>query len=151
MEARGPLLMAGLLFLAADALAAQAIYRCTSKAGGITYQEIPCPDGNAERVTDIPADYPEINREARDRLFQREAALDARKLKQEEMDTALRIAREDRWAREAEANARAREVMETLPVYYGPVYSTWHMRPPLRHPMHHQRLNGNAWPGFGRQ
>ena len=46
---------------------------------------------------------------------------------------------------------RAREVMETLPVYYGPVYSTWHMRPPLRHPMHHQRLNGNAWPGFGRQ
>ena len=148
MEARGPLLMAGLLLLAADGLAAQAIYRCAGP-GGVTYQEIPCPNGTAERVTDIPAQYPEIDREARERLFAREAALDARNLKREEMDTALRIAREERWAREREAEAR--QVMESLPVYYGPVSPSWYRNPPLRHPMHHQRLNGNAWPGFGRQ
>src|SRR5713226_8498839 len=95
MGARGAMLMAGLL-LATDALASSDVFRCTAPGGRVTYQQIPCPADSAERVVDVPSQYPEVDRAARERLFQREAALDARLLKREELDTAVRIAREDR-------------------------------------------------------
>src|ERR1700752_3877729 len=107
MDTRGSLLMAASLLLATGALASPGISRCTAPGGGVTYQEIPCPNDSAQRAVDIPTEYPEVNREARERLFQREAALEARQLEREKMDTALRIAREDRLAREAEARQPA--------------------------------------------
>ena len=87
--------------------AAADVFRCTAPGGHVTYQEIPCPNDSAERVIALPEQFPEINREARERLFQREAALEARQLEREKMETALRIAREDRLAREAEAKQLA--------------------------------------------
>jgi len=117
MEARGAILMAGLLLLGADALASSDIFRCVAPGGRITYQQIPCPNDSAERVIDVPSEYPEIDRAARDRLFQREAALDARLMKQAELDTALRIAREDRLARESEARTRSTP-NEAAPLFF---------------------------------
>jgi hypothetical protein len=131
MQARGAVLIAGLLLLATDALAASEIFRCAAPGGGITYQQLPCPDASAGRVIDVPSQYPEIDRAARERLFQREAALDARLMKREELDAALRIAREDRLARESEALAR-RQAMEAPPVYF--VAQPYRLpRAPLRH------------------
>ena len=56
-------------------------------------------------AVDIPSSFPDANALERERLFQREAALDARLLKRAEIDAAERIAREDRLAREREAQA----------------------------------------------
>src|SRR5262249_31375634 len=105
MRAMKALVVAGLVCLATPALAD--VFRCTAPGGGVTYQEVRCPNDNAERVLVRPDPFPEVNREARERLFQREAALEARQLEREKMDTALRIAREDRLAREAEAKQLA--------------------------------------------
>src|SRR2546426_7258673 len=115
MEARGAILIAGLLLIAADADASADVFRCAAPGGAITYQQIPCPNDSAERVIDVPSDYPDVDRAARERLFQREAALDARLLKREELDTAVRIAREARLARENEARGQP---MEAAPVYF---------------------------------
>jgi len=115
MEARGAILIAGLLLLATDAPASSDVFRCTAPGGRITYQEIPCPNDNAERVIDVPSHFPEIDRAARDRLFQREAALDARQLKREELDAALRIAREERLGRDAEVRQAA--MVDAAPLY----------------------------------
>ena len=88
------------LTLFALAFPAQAgIFRCTAGTG-VTYQEIPCAGTGG--ATDIPDAYPEVNRLERDRLLQREAALEARMLKRAEIDSAERIARDDRITRERE-------------------------------------------------
>ena len=71
MDARGSVLMAASLLLAMGALASPGIYRCTGPGGHVTYQEIPCPNDSAQRATDIPTEYPEVNREARERLSAR--------------------------------------------------------------------------------
>jgi hypothetical protein len=91
------------------ALAASAhgeIFRCTASGGAVTYQEVPCPASAQSRTMDIsPVDFPDVNRAERDRLLQREAALEARLLKRAEIDAAERIARDDRIARERETQA----------------------------------------------
>ena len=62
------------------------------------------------RAMDIPLVFPEVNRAERERLLQREAALDARLLKRAEIEAAERVAREDRAARELSLEReRARE------------------------------------------
>ena len=69
------------LACAATALAAAAhadVFRCTSPVGAVTYQEIPCAANQAARIVDVPETYPAANVAERDRLFQREAALDRR-------------------------------------------------------------------------
>jgi hypothetical protein len=93
--------------LVAIAIPAHAeIFRCTASGGAVTYQEVPCPASAQSRAMDIPAvDYPEVNRAERERLLQREAALDARQLKRAQVDAAERIARDDRAARERESQA----------------------------------------------
>ena len=135
MDARGSILMAASLLLAMGALASPGIYRCTGPGGRVTYQEIPCPNDSAQRATDIPTEYPEVNREARERLFQREAALEARQLEREKMDTALRIAREERLAREAEAKQLA--PADATPFYLVAQPLRFHPLPP-RFRMHGQ-------------
>ena len=90
-----------LVLAGGDALAAE-IYRCTD-GRAVTYQQVPCErDGAATR---LPASFPEVNREARERLLQREAALDARLLKRAEIEAAERIARDERLGRERLAEA----------------------------------------------
>jgi hypothetical protein len=87
------------------AAAAEPIVRCTGADGGVTYQQQPCPPAAASRVVTVPSEFPGPDTAERDRLFQREAALDARLLKRAELDTAERIAREERLARERELDA----------------------------------------------
>ena len=96
----------GAVALAAIAIPAHAeIFRCTASGGAVTYQEIPCPASAPGRATDIPEAYPVINRIERDRLLEREAALEERLLKRAQIDAAERIARDDRLARERENQA----------------------------------------------
>jgi hypothetical protein len=85
------------ILLAAIPLSAHAeIFRCTAADGAITYQEVPCPASAQGRAMDIPVAFPEVKRAERDRLLQREAALDARLLKRAEIEAAERIAARER-------------------------------------------------------
>jgi hypothetical protein len=122
MNARLPI--AALLMLG-SALAQAQVYRCT-EAGRVTYQAQPCASAGAGRVLDIPAAYPEVNLRERDRLLQREAALDARLLKRAELEAAERVARENRRARELEAQAERERARAVEPAYV----VAW--APPLR-------------------
>jgi hypothetical protein len=114
------------LALAASTASAQ-IYRCTSAGGGVTYQERPCEGGEAAQPVNIPAAFPAVNSVERERLLQREAALDARLLERARIEAAERIAREARSTREAElaaererARARQPEVLVVYPSSYRP-------------------------------
>lgn len=110
-------------------LCAQAeIFRCTSAAGAVTYQEIACPESAPGRATGISDVYPQINHAERDRLLQREAALEERLIKRAQIDSAERIARDDRIARERELQA-SREAQQ---VAAGPVL--------LIRPLHRPRV-----------
>lgn len=93
-----------LLGLAANAAAASEIYRCKSPSGAVTYQQQPCPAESDGGAVNIPLSYPDHTAE-RDRLMQREAAMDARLLKRLEIESAERIARDTRIARENELQA----------------------------------------------
>ena len=106
------------ILLAASAGSAGAeIYRC-SAGGSVTYQEIPCPASADATTMPIGADFPAVNLLERDRLLQREAALDARILKRAELDSAERIARDDRISRELTLQAQMeRERNEATPYY----------------------------------
>lgn len=98
-------ILAGALAIAAATVATDAaaqIFRCRAAGGAITYQEIPCAEADG-RALDIPTAYPEPNYAGRDRLLRREAELDARLLKRAEIDAQVQIAREERLAREREA------------------------------------------------
>lgn len=106
--------IAAALVVLASSSASAAIFRCTGADGSVTYQEAVCPAEAVVKVVNVPSSYPPPDREARDRLFQREAALEARLLKRAELDTAERIAREDRLAREA---ARQPDLVTALPVF----------------------------------
>ena len=111
------------------------IYRCTS-AGTVSYQDEPC-ESAGERIA-LPDSYPEVNRAERDRLLQREAALDARLLKRAELETAERIAREHRRVLEAQAERdRARPVE---PAYVVPFAAAFAPRPPRVWPRHYSAL-----------
>jgi hypothetical protein len=126
--------------LFALAFPAQAeIFRCTA-AGGVTYQAIPCAGTGG--ATDIPVAYPEINRLERDRLLQREAALEARMLKRAELDSAERIARDDRIARERElASLREVVAMRDAQSFAGPAF--FFVRP-FQPPRVHSRVRATA-------
>jgi hypothetical protein len=122
-------------FSLAPVAGAAPIYRCTS-AGAVSYQEQPCESAGA-RVA-LPDSYPEVNRVERDRLLQREAALDARLLKRLELEAAERIARDHRRALEAQAERdRARPVE---PAYVVPFAAPFVPRPPRAWRRYHSAL-----------
>lgn len=73
--------------------AAAEIYRCTAKGGTVTYQQFPCSASEGVTVLDLPASFPPVDGEARQRLFEREAALDRRLEAQRERDTREAVAR----------------------------------------------------------
>ena len=105
MKSNGILLATVLLGIAANAAAASEIYRCKSPGGAVSYQQQPCPAASDAVEMNIPLlSYPDHTVE-RDRLMQREAALDARLLKRLEIEAAERIARDTRIAREHELQA----------------------------------------------
>ena len=112
-----------LILLVAGTARAAPIYRCID-AGTVTYQEQACASAG-ERVA-IPDTYPEVNRAERDRLLQREAALEARLLKRAEIESAERIARENRRAREIELAAERERAQPAEPVYVVPVIARPH-------------------------
>ena len=112
------MLGAALLLLAANANASAEIFRCTAPGGSVTYQQVPCPTAASGGAVDIPSSFPAVNALERERLFERESALDARLLKRAEIDAAERIAREDRLARERELQAQVeRDRAQNIPVY----------------------------------
>jgi Domain of unknown function (DUF4124) len=130
------MLGAALLLLAANANASTEIFRCTAPDGSVTYQQVPCPTAASGGAVDIPSSFPEANALERERLFQREAALDARLLKRAEIDAAERIAREDRLAREREAQAERDRVQnaQNAPAYVVVARSLRMQRHPPRRP-----------------
>ena len=93
------------LILAAAPLAAAPIYRCDSPKG-TSYQEFPCEASDLGGATSLPTSFPSYNKEERDRILAREAQLDERLLRRAAIDSAERIARDDRIAREKEAEAQ---------------------------------------------
>ena len=122
-----PTLVIAMGFLASGMHPAAAqIYRCTGPSGAVAYQEVPCEAGANERPVKVQ-EFPPVNSAERDRLMERDAALDARLLKRAEIDAAERMAKEARWAKEAELEAerqRAKNEAQyypAYPVYGGPV------------------------------
>ncbi len=93
MQRRTPGTLAALLALAVCPVQAE-IFRCTSPAGAVSYQQTECAASETARKIDVPSAYPAADPAERDRLFAREAALD-RRLEAER----------DRWNREAIAHA----------------------------------------------
>jgi len=124
------------LVLASIASSARAeIFRCTGSGGRITYQEVPCGSAEQSRTMDIPAAFPEVNNVERNRLLQREAALDARLIERSRIESAERIARAELAAREREAEA-AREAAAAAAQAYAPAFGYWpvYRQPPrIRH------------------
>ena len=112
------------------------LFRCTSAGGAVTFQEQPCGAASDERVQDLP-EYPPANLAERDRLLQREAALDARLLKRAEIDSNERIARDARRSRELELEAERARSAE--PMYVGPVYGVGYMPAYRPRPQQHLR------------
>lgn len=98
------LLLAALLLGAATGAGATEIFRCKSPGGSVTYQQQPCGPAADGGAVSIPVTYPDHVAE-RDRLAAREAAMDARLLKRLEIESAERIARDNRIAKEKEAQA----------------------------------------------
>jgi hypothetical protein len=108
-------ILAGAMLLAfAGPAAASEIFRCTPAGGSVTYQQAPCGDAVTGGAVDIPTNFPDHTAE-RERLFQREAALDARLLKRLEIDAAERIARDNRIAREHELQAARERAEQAAP------------------------------------
>ena len=117
---------AGALVIAASSLSQAAqIYRCVDAHGAVTYQETACVLASDERAWQTP-EYPPVNTAERDRLLQREAALDARLMKRAELETAERIARDERRARELELAAQREQAAPAPPLYVIPA----RLRPP---------------------
>ena len=107
-------------FAATGALAGEQVYRCAS-GGSVTFQQVPCASAAEERAMPLP-EYPPANLQERDRLLQREAALDARMLRRAEIDAQERIAREARRARDAEAEAERERARAVEGGYLYPAY-----------------------------
>jgi hypothetical protein len=126
-------LLACALLAVAGAAQAQ-IFRCQAREG-VTYQEVPCPAEAIADTMNIAGGYPDYIA-ARDRLAAREAAMDARLLRRLEIESAERIARDNRAAMEAQAERDriAQQAAQGAPLYIVP-YA-------LRAPRHPRR----PWP-----
>jgi hypothetical protein len=105
---------------ATGSLAEGPVYRCAN-AGSVSFQQVPCPTASEERAYELPS-YPPVNMLERDRLLAREAALDARLVRRAEIDAQERIAREARWARQAEAEAERERARTAEGGYFYPAF-----------------------------
>jgi len=121
--------------LAALAGAAHAdVFRCTSATGAVTYQEVPCAADQAVRLVDVPERYPAANLAERDRLFQREAALDRRLEAERERESRETLARLSRPV-PAEAQSPEPQAVLFVPAQLRPSRRParihLHLRPPF--------------------
>ena len=128
---------AALGLLAATPAVAAEIFRCSTPGGSISYQQFPCAPGSEAGRIDIPTAYPDIDAAARDRLLQREAALDRRLEAERE-----RLSREEMTRITARAQVAAAQAVAPAPE---PVYSVgWPVvlarRPFPTHRMHRPTL-----------
>lgn len=131
MRTKRALLGVAALFLVSGAASAE-IYRCQTRQG-TTFQELPCSDEAISDTMNIPASYPDYIPE-RDRLAAREAAMDARLLKRLEIESAERIARDERVAREKQAQAESDRLAQ-MQAQGGALYIVpFAGRSPPRHP-----------------
>jgi hypothetical protein len=109
------------------------VFRCTSMAGAVTYQAMPCAADQAMRIVDVPESYPAANTAERDRIFQREAALDRRLEAERERQTRVTIARISQPA-PVEGPAQEPQVVLFVPSQLRPVRPArihLHLRPPF--------------------
>jgi hypothetical protein len=135
MKARH-LAIAALAFGRAFECAGAEIFRCSTPNGSISYQEIPCaPNSDAGKV-DVPSIFPDIDIAARERLLQREAALDHRLEAQRERLSREEMARIS--ARAQVAAARALSAPASEPVY---VYAAGWPIPMTRTPFSARRIH----------
>jgi hypothetical protein len=108
MGPRQKILATGLLALALGPLAAHAaIFRCAAAGGAVSYQATPCPDPEVASTLDVPSEYPAVDTQQRDRLLQREAALDQRLEARRERESRETIASIGRHALVQAARAQA--------------------------------------------
>lgn len=91
----------------ADDAAARDILRCVDGRGGVTYQEVACPNQTTTERSGIPTEFPEPNLLERDRLFAREAALDRRLERRRDREVQEAQMREARAERNAERDRLA--------------------------------------------
>ena len=123
-----------LSLIAALPAASAPIYRCTDAFGGnVAYQAEPCTTAAGE-ATAIPTQFPD-HVAPRDRLAAREAAVDARLLERLRLESAERIARDERAARQAQLEAereRAQPSDVWVPVYLAPAHPRPIHRPHVR-------------------
>ena len=111
------------------------IYRCKGPGSAVSYQELPCAGAEQGGTVNIPAVFPEANSVERNRLLQREAALDARLLERARIESAERIAQSELATREKEAKAmrEAAELAAQQPVYPAYIVGPAYRGPRLRH------------------
>ena len=85
------------ILMLAMAPAAQAasseIFRCTAPNGSVTYQQFPCATPGAVQAVEIALSFPDPDSAQRDRLCEREAALDKRLEAMRDRLTAESVAR----------------------------------------------------------
>lgn len=126
--------LAAILAFASVQAGAQ-IYRCKDAAGAVTYQEVACAGTEQGGTTNIPSVFPEANTSERNRLLQREAALDARLLERARIESAERVAQSELATREKEAKAmrEAAELAAQQPVYPAYVTGPAYRGPRVRH------------------
>jgi hypothetical protein len=119
----------------ASTQASAEIYRCKDAAGAVSYQELPCAEAQQGGTVNIPAVFPEANTTERNRLLQREAALDARLLERARIESNERIAQSELATREKEAKAmrEAAELAAQQPVYPAYVTGPAYRGPRVRH------------------
>jgi AraC-like DNA-binding protein len=94
---------------------ATTVHRCFTANLGVSYQEAPCEPGNDAGELDL-SNFPEVNAAARDRLLQREAALDRRLEAERERLSREAMTRIAARAQFAAAEASAAPAAE--PAYY---------------------------------
>jgi hypothetical protein len=122
---------------------AAGIFRCRSAEGGTSYQESPCAPGSDAARLAVPGEFPPANLAARERLLDREAALDRRLEAQRERLSREETARIAARAQVAAAEAAAAPVADPVYVAAWPVYP-W--RAPLGSHRGHRGHSGHPWP-----
>jgi len=116
---RAAIMFATVVSIAVPA-AAEPVFRCAAPGGSVSYQQFPCDEGAEGRTIAIPANFPD-HVAPRERLAAREAAADARILRRLEIESAERIARDERAARE-NAYLAERERTAAAESAWGPVW-----------------------------
>jgi len=107
--------------------AGAAIFRCTAADGSVSYQEMECGAAEKSRVMELPAQYPSADPAERQRLFDREAALDRRLEAQRERDSREAVAR----AMQPPEQPIPASADEGYPLYWGgaPLFQRPHPHP----------------------